>query len=72
VVTPCYSTASPGKVFEGTRLTLQVNIFIATLTKRSMLLQKVGNILLELLVLHPDGLNTIKSLPSFGNNFLLK
>jgi hypothetical protein len=24
VVTPCYSTASPGKVMEGTRLTLQV------------------------------------------------
>jgi hypothetical protein len=24
VVTPCYSTATPGKIMEGTRLTLQV------------------------------------------------
>lgn len=27
VVTPCHSIANPGTIYEGTRLTIQVNLF---------------------------------------------
>jgi hypothetical protein len=73
VVTPCYSVATPGKIMEGTRLTLQVRenlllslYFLSSLMTLLILLcsllhLRVLNTLFELLVLHLVGKIMTKS-----------